>query len=104
MFVQYLSKNGAAHPRYVCLQERSHYGGPACQGLSAPCVDDAVCELALAALTPAAVELSLRAAEDLERDRKATDDHWQGRLERARYEAVESGNSGGFDPVCLAGS
>jgi DNA invertase Pin-like site-specific DNA recombinase len=85
MFVQYAGKNGKVHPRYICQQV--NYGGPACQGLSAPCVDEAVCELALEALTPAAVELSLRAAEDLERDRSAADDLWQGRLERARYEA-----------------
>lgn len=87
MFVQYSSRNGVVHPRYVCQREQANYGGPACQGLSAPCVDEAVCELALDALTPAALELSLRAAEDLERDRKAADDLWQGRLERARYEA-----------------
>lgn len=87
MFVQYPSKNGAVHPRYTCLQERAHYGGPACQGLSAPCVDEVVRELALDALTPAALELSLSAADDLERDRKAADDLWQGRIERAKYEA-----------------
>jgi hypothetical protein len=45
-----------------------------------------VTEKVLSALEPAALELSLVAADDLEKERKRLDGNWQQRLERARYE------------------
>jgi hypothetical protein len=45
-------------------------------------------DLVLEALQPAALEISLQVAEDLEGEReRAQHAHWQQRLERARYEA-----------------
>jgi hypothetical protein len=41
----------------------------------------------LAVLEPAALELSLSAADDIEHQRATLDRHWQQGLERARYEA-----------------
>jgi hypothetical protein len=43
--------------------------------------------LALSALTPAALEISLRVRVDLEKQRAQQEALWQQRLERARYEA-----------------
>jgi hypothetical protein len=43
--------------------------------------------LALQALEPAALELSLQVAEDLEGERKQLHQQWAQRLERARYQA-----------------
>ena len=44
----------------------------------------------LRALEPAALELSCRALEDVQRDRARLDKHWKQRLERARYEAEDA--------------
>jgi hypothetical protein len=41
----------------------------------------------LAVLEPAALELSLSAAEDIHRQRASIDEHWRQRLERAGYQA-----------------
>jgi DNA invertase Pin-like site-specific DNA recombinase len=87
MSVQYPSRNGRSYPRYVCSYARVHYGAPLCCGLSAGCLDDAVTELALLALEPGSLDLSMRVAEDLEIERSKGDDLWKKRIERARYEA-----------------
>ena len=73
--------------RYICGRERADYGGQLCQSLSGPCLDDYITQQALAALKPAALELSLTAAQHLEADRQALDQLWQQRLERAAFEA-----------------
>ena len=57
-----------------------------CSGLTGPRLDEVVTELALAALQPAALELSMRVSEELERERGKVDSLWQKRLQRARYE------------------
>jgi DNA invertase Pin-like site-specific DNA recombinase len=75
-----------AHPRYVCDYEFFEYGGPRCQSLTAAYPDRLIETLVLAAVEPAALELSLRATEQLERNRQQVLDHWQQRLERAEYE------------------
>jgi hypothetical protein len=49
-------------------------------------LDAAVGEQVLRALTPAAIELSLTAAGDIERERARLDQHWRDELERAGYE------------------
>jgi hypothetical protein len=41
----------------------------------------------VAALRPAALELSLAVTQDVERERERLNAHWQQRLERARYQA-----------------
>ena len=55
-----------------------------------PSVDDLVAQQVLRALEPAALELSCRALEDVQRDRARLDKHWKQRLERARYEAEDA--------------
>jgi hypothetical protein len=50
-------------------------------------LDAAVGEQVLRALTPAAIELSLTAAGDIERERARLDQHWRDELDRAGYEA-----------------
>ncbi len=63
------------------------YAEPVCQGLAGGVLDDLVAARVLTALEPAALELSLMAADDLERERaRLHQDRRQG-LERARYEA-----------------
>jgi DNA invertase Pin-like site-specific DNA recombinase len=72
--------------RYNCLHALVCYGEPECQSLSGKRLDAFIAEQVLAALQPAALELHLAAAADLEKQRQALHQHWQQKLERARYE------------------
>ena len=63
------------------------YAEPLCQSLSGPALDRLVEEQLLAAVEPAALEASLAAVAEVERERAALTKHWQLRLERARYES-----------------
>jgi DNA-binding transcriptional MerR regulator len=58
-----------------------------CHGLPAAPIDELVASQVLRAIEPAALELSLKAMEDIQRERKRLHRHWKQRLERARYEA-----------------
>jgi DNA invertase Pin-like site-specific DNA recombinase len=88
MSVQYpKAKNGRTYPRYVCNYDHVHYRGPRCCALSASGLDEVVARMALSALAPGALEVSLRVADELERERHKFDQLWQKRLERACYEA-----------------
>jgi DNA invertase Pin-like site-specific DNA recombinase len=72
---------------YECTRQRGTYGGPLCQHVPGPCLDALVSEQVLAALEPAALELSLAAAQQVEQERTILLQHWQQRRERAAYEA-----------------
>jgi DNA invertase Pin-like site-specific DNA recombinase len=78
---------GGRYLRYVCSRDAVNYGAPACQSLSGSGLDDLVADLILRALAPAAVEASVRLAEDVELERAALHRQWRQRLERASYEA-----------------
>ncbi|MEL7314933.1 MAG: recombinase family protein, partial [Cyanobacteria bacterium J06559_3] len=86
--VQY--HRGKQH-RYICCREATNYGGEICQCLSGQCLDEYVSTQVLHALEPAAVELSLAAAQHLAQERTELDQLWQKRLERAAYEAERAG-------------
>lgn len=70
---------------YHCSWEQAHYGGERCQELAGPCLDAHITALVLDAISPASLELSLHAAEQVEHDRAAVERIWQQRLERADY-------------------
>jgi hypothetical protein len=61
--------------------------GSDCLGLGAAAIDDLVGRQVLRALEPAALELSMKAIENVNRDRDRLRRHWEQRLERASYEA-----------------
>jgi len=71
---------------YHCSRTTSSYGDPLCQSLSGPALDDLVAARVLAAVEPAALEASLAAVAEVERERAELTRHWQLRRERARYE------------------
>ena len=74
-------------PYYFCLGGYSHQGtGKTCQMISGLVLDNMVAEHAMKALQPAALELSLTAAENIEQERRELHQHWRQRLERAEYE------------------
>lgn len=85
--VQYGSRQERKHPRYVCGYGAVHYGSEVCSGMPASRLDEVVTDLALAALEPGALDVSIRVAEDLEREREKAQALWAKRLERAHYEA-----------------
>jgi DNA invertase Pin-like site-specific DNA recombinase len=74
-------------PRYSCCSARTSYGQSECQSLTARAVDDEVVRLALLALAPSALEVSLQVAADWQKEREQADAQWQYRLQRASYEA-----------------
>lgn len=78
------AKNGL---RYNCHHSLACYGEPECQSLSGKRLDAFIAEQVLAALQPAALELHLAAAADLEKQRHELHRHWQQKLERAGYAA-----------------
>ena len=73
------------HLRYTCSMATTSYAEPTCQSVAGRSLDDAVTAQVLTALTPAGLDISLRAAADLQGERDRLRGQWEQRLERARY-------------------
>jgi DNA invertase Pin-like site-specific DNA recombinase len=84
LLVQYI--NAGTGLRYSCLRGAIDYGEPSCQSLSGQRLDAFVSEQVLTVLQPAALELHLAAAADVEQERQRLHRHWKQELERARYQ------------------
>ena len=85
--VHYQQSHGRPQPfTYDCAARRNHYGEALCQHVAGPSLDAFVTQHVLAALEPAALELSLAAAEQVEHDRAVVAQLWEQRRERAAYE------------------
>jgi DNA invertase Pin-like site-specific DNA recombinase len=84
MAVQYGSQGNRL--RYNCSRISSDYGGPRCQSLAGEPLDKLVADLVLKSLEPAALEISLKVAEDIESERRQVYAQWDKKLERAHYE------------------
>ena len=80
------SQNGKGL-RYVCSRAAVDHGDPLCQSLSGLPLDRQVGGWVLKALEPAALEVSLRVAQNVEAERQQLHRHWAQRLERAHYQA-----------------
>jgi DNA invertase Pin-like site-specific DNA recombinase len=74
-------------PYYTCNRHLRELREQTCYGLKAAGLDALVAQQVLRALKPAALELSLRAVKDVERERERLHRHGKQRLERARYES-----------------
>jgi DNA invertase Pin-like site-specific DNA recombinase len=79
--------NTAQLPRYDCVRHYRHGLERTCHGINAPAIDALVAQQVLRALEPAALELSIRAREDIQRERDRLGQHWDQQVERARYES-----------------
>jgi DNA invertase Pin-like site-specific DNA recombinase len=77
----------ASRLRYSCSRAAVDYGEPLCQSVAGRVLDDLIAAQVLAALAPAALELSLAAADDLQHEREGLHRNWQQQRERAGYEA-----------------
>ena len=78
--------NSGGRLRYDCSRMAVDYGEPRCQSLVGRVLDDWASAQVLRALEPAALEISLQVAADLEGERQHLHRHWRQRLERARYQ------------------
>ena len=78
---------GKLHPVYVCAREKTDYGAGQCQQLAGPCVDALRHRAAAGRAGPAALEVSLAAAGQVEAQRAQVDRIWRQRLERADFAA-----------------
>ena len=85
MMVAYSGR--ASRLRYSCARAMVEYAEPICQGLAGRVLDDLVATQVLAALEPAALELSLAAADDIQQERTRLHHNWQQQIERASYQA-----------------
>jgi len=84
MAVHYTGKSQSL--RYVCWSVREKYDGCRCLGLAGRVLDELVADQILVALQPAALELSMAAADDVQQERDRLTENWRQRLERARYQ------------------
>jgi DNA invertase Pin-like site-specific DNA recombinase len=96
--ISYAGKNNA---RFTCDVARCQWGAPQCQSLRASPLETLVVEQVLRALEPAALALSLQAAECIEAEQQRIETHHRQTVERAthdadvarrRYETVEPEN------------
>ncbi len=85
MQVNYETSGQGLTGRYCCQRRHHTYGEPRCQQMAAPFLDDHVVAQALSALAPAALELSVTAAAQVEARRAEVDRIWRQRVERADF-------------------
>lgn len=87
MSTRYGTHRGAA---YYCVHHGPQSLDEPCGRIAATTLDELVAREVLRGLQPAALELSLRAMEDVEQERKRLHDHWRQTLERARQEVARA--------------
>jgi DNA invertase Pin-like site-specific DNA recombinase len=73
-------------PAYFCNEYWRSDLQECCGRITAATLDEVVVQEVLRALEPAALELSLRAIENVEQERQRLHDQWRQKLERAQYE------------------
>lgn len=79
----------SGHPevmRYYCTTGLNDFRVPRCQSLSGAGLDELVTEKVFRTLEPAALEISILAAADIEEEQRQLHDHWHRRRERAQFE------------------
>jgi len=76
-------------PTFDCRLANLQYGGNDCQSLNGRWLEPMIEELVLLAFEPAStsIQLSLEAANDIEKDRASLETHHKQSLERATYQA-----------------
>ena len=85
MQVSYETSQQGLTGRYSCQRRHHTYGEPRCQQMAAQFLDDHVVAQVLSALAPAALELSVTAARQVEAHRAEVNRIWRQRLERAEF-------------------
>ena len=75
---------------YHCTSQMVNFAESYCQTIAGRDLDTCICDLALSALEPVSLELSLEVAQNLKRQREELESLWSKRLERAEYEAARA--------------
>jgi DNA invertase Pin-like site-specific DNA recombinase len=76
---------GSQHHAYMCRRAQVIDHGAMCQSFSQCYLDQAIEKLFFAAVQPARLQTMLSALDALEQERQTLDQHWQLKMERARY-------------------
>lgn len=74
------------YPVYQCRRAQLVYASGQCQAFPVRELDQVLSEVFLQAMEPAQLDAALNALAMLEKERQTLNQHWQLRLERARYE------------------
>ena len=82
-----ISYAGQSKARFTCDMARSQWGQKQCQAFNANPLRELVERQLMIALAPASIELSLKASEQIETDRKQVERHHQQTIERATYQS-----------------
>jgi hypothetical protein len=77
---------GGGQHRYDCNAQRTHYGAESCMSMGGRFLDEHVAQLVMRSLEPAALDVSLEVATNLENERRRLDADWKHRLERAQFD------------------
>ena len=88
MHPRYAARSERLWPYYVCPRQDLNEGRLNCQHISGKAIDDAIGELLLASVTPAALEVALAVQEEIHVRIKEADRLRQAQVERARYETT----------------
>jgi hypothetical protein len=87
MTVRYSVRHGHPVPVYVCQREGIARAQPFCQTIPGTGLDDAVAQVVLDAITPAALDVALEVFEELRARKAEVDRLRRAQVERAREEA-----------------
>lgn len=87
MTVRYTTRKGRPMPDYVCQRQGIQTAQPICQHIAGTGLDEAVAEVVLQAVTPAALEVALEVFEELRARKAEVDRLHRAQIERARQEA-----------------
>ena len=89
--VQMVSRYSKDHrPRYECHGHVLRYEKQTCCGVNAVGLDQVVADELLRVVEPGAIDLAVRAIDDLQQERDRLDRNWQQNLERACYESANA--------------
>jgi DNA invertase Pin-like site-specific DNA recombinase len=87
MTIRYHTRHGTQIPDYVCQNDGIRTAQPICQHLTGDIIDSAVSSLILAALTPAAIEVSLAVSDELIAQAERADQLRRAHVQRAEQAA-----------------
>ncbi|MDA2924876.1 recombinase family protein [Acidobacteria bacterium AH-259-L09] len=87
MTVRYTTRKGHPIPDYVCQRQGIQTARPICQRIAGTGLDEAVAEVVLQAVTPAALEVALEVFEELRARKAELDRLHRAQIERARQDA-----------------
>jgi len=87
MTVRYSQRGGHLSPDYLCQRRGIESAQPICQTIPGTGLDDAVAQVVLEAVTPAALEVALEVFDELRARKAEVDRLRRAQVERAREEA-----------------